>query len=517
MSIKIVFIKQSKDDIEGTLYIRTIENRRARKKSLKLRLSEKEFTKYFNQEKQKFRNNKKFTKAEYFNQIISEKLKEYSDFENNTEQIADKKKSFLKYWKRKINNTTNHGSRKKHRIILSKLIKFLNARDKEDLLFSEITPLLLDDLQYYFNTSRDPKKLNSNSAAHYLKVIKSIINKARKDDYFYFNKDPFRSFTFSKKPVDKKILNEEELKNLIRTNIKEPHLNLYRNMFLFQIFSNGMRVSDLLLLKINNFKKGRLKYQMYKTGTYIDMPLNLNLALFISELSKSMPQYQDIKNSEKIEFRHENEYHEVKLFSLRKIIEKLKSSKITYNPLVNLYIDKQNEKLEDNIGNMIIYKGHKILDDDKNIKKFIDLEHNLLNKIDKKFIEAISKTLESISQSNGNEFLFPILSSKDFGNFKNKDLSESQDKALNSSIIVYNRRLKKVQKKCSIKTNITSHMARHIYTNLLLKMDGVNLYDVSQSLGHANIKITEEYLSSGFNTEKLDTLNVGLSKIYRKS
>ena len=166
---------------------------------------------------------------------------------------------------------------------------------------------------------------------------------------------------------------------------------------------------------------------------------------------------------------------------------------------------------------MIIYKGHKILGDDNNVKKFIDLEHNLLNKIDKKFIEAISKKLESISQSNGNEFLFPILSSKDFGNFKNKDLSEYQDKALNSSIIVYNRRLKKVQKECNIKTNITSHMARHIYTNLLLKMDGVNLYDVSQSLGHANIKITEEYLSSGFNTEKLDTLNVGLSKIYRKS
>jgi hypothetical protein len=48
-------------------------------------------------------------------------------------------------------------------------------------------------------------------------------------------------------------------------------------------------------------------------------------------------------------------------------------------------------------------------------------------------------------------------------------------------------------------------------------MDGVNLYDVSLSLGHSNIKVTENYLRTGFNAEKLDELNIGLAGKFRKS
>jgi len=77
--------------------------------------------------------------------------------------------------------------------------------------------------------------------------------------------------------------------------------------------------------------------------------------------------------------------------------------------------------------------------------------------------------------------------------------------------------LKKVQEACRIETNLSSHISRHTFTNLLLQMEGVNLYDVSLSLGHSNIKVTEHYLRTGFNTEKLDELNTGLAVKFRKS
>jgi integrase len=56
--------------------------------------------------------------------------------------------------------------------------------------------------------------------------------------------------------------------------------------------------------------------------------------------------------------------------------------------------------------------------------------------------------------------------------------------------IVYNRKLKKVGAACKIETILSSHVSRHSFTNLLLNMDNVNLYDISQSLGHKNITIT---------------------------
>jgi integrase len=69
---------------------------------------------------------------------------------------------------------------------------------------------------------------------------------------------------------------------------------------------------------------------------------------------------------------------------------------------------------------------------------------------------------------------------------------------------------------CNLESDISSHVSRHSFTNLLLNMDNVNLYDISQSLGHKNISITENYIQSGFNNKKIDYLNKDLDKKHRK-
>ena len=47
-------------------------------------------------------------------------------------------------------------------------------------------------------------------------------------------------------------------------------------------------------------------------------------------------------------------------------------------------------------------------------------------------------------------------------------------------------------------------------------MDNVNLYDISQSLGHKNITITQNYIQSVFNSKNIDYLNKDLDKKHRK-
>ena len=207
------------------------------------------------------------------------------------------------------------------------------------MLFSEITPNLLDDLQHYLRTAKDPKKLSENSATHYLKIIKSVISKASKDDYYSFIKSPFNSLELKSKPVKKPILTLDEVDRLLNRQLTDAHLNMYRNMFLFQIFSNGMRVSDLLLTRIMNFTNGRLEYTMFKTGAPISMPINLNMALIISELADFMPQYEAFLKTEEVQFRDENnEIHSINLRKLKRLIKKLKTTVYTSSPIVNAYL-----------------------------------------------------------------------------------------------------------------------------------------------------------------------------------
>jgi hypothetical protein len=231
-----------------------------------------------------------------------------------------------------------------------------------------------------------------------------------------------------------------------------------------------------------------------------------------------MPNYVDFLLKQEIEFRdEEGKIHSIKIKILRRLIESLKTPKITYNHLVNLYAREINEKLENNIGRLFEYKGHKILKSNTKLIELIDLENKLQSQIDSLYINAVIKKIDEIKKNNGDEFLFPVMDSTKFKNLKNNNLTEIQYKYLKHKTIVYNRNLNKIRKLCSIETPISSHVSRSTFTNLILKMDGVNIYDISLALGHSDIKITENYLRSGFTLEKLDGLSTNLSDRFRKS
>jgi len=48
---------------------------------------------------------------------------------------------------------------------------------------------------------------------------------------------------------------------------------VFRNYFLFATYTAGIRIGDLMQLKVKNVNGGRLSYQMDKTGTYKEINL----------------------------------------------------------------------------------------------------------------------------------------------------------------------------------------------------------------------------------------------------
>ncbi len=517
-SVSITFLKQDSSDKEGTLYIRTTEDRLSKRKSLGIKIRESEWEKYFNQKTQLFKSDKRFALAESINNTIKSKLKELHKNDNDLAYLPDEKKSFTKYWHKYIQTFGNYGSQIKHEVVYAKLNKFLIANNKTGLLFIEITPTLVRELKYYFTKSKDPKILSSNTVNHYLKIIKSVINRAAKDGDYIYTRDPFASLDFTKQTTTKSVLSADELFHILKIMFFDgDDLIQTRDMFIFQVFANGMRVSDLMLLRWNNFKSRRLEYKMFKTSHSISIPVNANLAGILHECLKSTESHDALYKIFKQPIT--DIQGNIEMVSMMEIEDRIK--RLAFHELeVN---DNKREEFEANVVKNISAKYKNYYYQKKHedaITKLIDARELLLKRVDDIYIDSIFSQIRIKKEGNMNDFVFPILKNADFSNIDAKNdfskITLEQYKTLKHTTIVYNRKLKKLQKATTITTKLTSHVARHSYTNLLLTMKDVNLYDISQSLGHSSITITQNYISNGFNIAKTDYLNNELSQKYRR-
>jgi site-specific recombinase XerD len=62
---------------------------------------------------------------------------------------------------------------------------------------------------------------------------------------------------------------------------------------------------------------------------------------------------------------------------------------------------------------------------------------------------------------------------------------------------VYNRNLKELQVALGLTTTFKTHLPRTSFTNLMM-LGKVSHRDISNTLGHSSISITDEYLRTGF-------------------
>lgn len=519
-------------DKEGIIYVRTIVDGVQRRKSIKEKILKKDWETYYNPKTKRFRVDKRFDRHTAINDKLDYYFNLLPTYHNDLGKMSDSRKSFIKYWTDLINLENNEGTKIKHKVIFSKLNKYLKNRNRSELLFSEIDQHFVKQLKSHFEKSKDPKKLSTNTVNHYLKVIHSILNKAKKDDYFHYPIDPFSSIIYKRDKILKPVLSEMEIKSIIETKLTDKKLILIRDIFLFQLFANGMRVSDFLLLKIGNIRNTRISYMMYKTKTNTSLPVNKLIAQILCRILSLGDLYALVSQDKSLEIpvKYMKEVFSIRnkkkslpfnppttlsvsineLDELIKIV--LKPSKLKPSKKGDLYEDfnklreDAEKRVEDSVNPLFIYKGYQVRKSDLDVIKLIDIKSNLNLIIDEEFLKLFQKKIDSMEE---NKFVFPILSERLFSDLKfNKvnNLDEEQYKNLKHNTIVYNRQLKVLQTKTKVKTNLTSHVARHSYASLLLDFQ-VNLYDISLSLGHSSLKVTENYLKSGFDTKRIDYLS----------
>jgi site-specific recombinase XerD len=73
---------------------------------------------------------------------------------------------------------------------------------------------------------------------------------------------------------------------------------------------------------------------------------------------------------------------------------------------------------------------------------------------------------------------------------------------INSKLTYVNKYLKEVAKYCGIFKKLSTHVARHSFTDLALQVTHENIYLVQQSLGHSSVRTTEIYSRNRLNMTK---------------
>ena len=496
--------------IDDTIYIRTTELGKPKAYPIKglngkgIKISNELFNKYFNKTFKQFKPTSKHPEFEIYNLVIQKELKKYESSNYSISSLSTENKSFLVYANSLIDKMAIHGTQIKNQVVVAKLKNFLQANQFDDLLFKDITPDFLRDFNKYLLQTKSPKKLSPNSANHYIKMIRKIFKKASLE--YSYNVDPFKHIEFNKNTKkETPVVDLNEINRLIETAIENPTISGARDMFLFALFSNGMRVSDLLTLRWNNLVGNRIKYTMYKNGQEAGFPISVRIMEILAKIvgvPGRLQRFQQMFRIPYVEINNnvnENEVANITLNEMNeKIAEKILRVPEKYSEAENIFFAKVQS------GEIKEYNGCYIENDNyEYVVRLIKHYERCSEDVDFEFLDLTKNRIiiNYFKTGKQNQFIFPYLNNELYSNIEtNKfrdNLNLKQYKAIKNATIVYNRHLKLVMKACNITTNISSHVARHSFANILVR-EHINPFHIKLAMVHQDIKTTSVYIDKSF-------------------
>ena len=545
------------------------------------------------------------------NSFLEERLNTYIKANGQINFVSEDKKTLNMWFEILINRQSNQGTKMRYKNVYNLLVQFqrwysVNKRrqvENEIILMREINVDFLIEFRNWLRSepgeNENRKKNRINSSNFKLKCVKSVLNKSHKENYYSFQINPFDHINFHFQEQNVEILTLEELKKIIDVELREVYrrtiplkdgttlwgkeieggveernkknkrykakhsLNDIRNYFLFQLLSQGIRVSDMVTLRWNNFQFSndtmRISKVMVKTRKSISILVNEKMTSIISNYIVRYNEYYptEVKELNTINDEIIREYN---LYYRKSSVVKItddnwrhfyhiidENSKYgtttggsrgllidfdTINTLREFLLRKHKEgTLHQYLNDGIPFKKGPIPIGIARIGKLTSsLEkwhQENLEVNEKKFTRTYKElkerrhqlVLDMIREINTNEeikkdFVFPLLNNLDFKDIEDEDfsvLSEYQYRKFQSVRSYYNKLLKLIATQSKINKRLTSHLARHSYTSLMLELgEDVNLFDLMTSLGHKHLSTTQTYIQR-LSNKKIDKLNLVIS------
>ncbi|MEY4541633.1 MAG: hypothetical protein RLZZ306_3390 [Bacteroidota bacterium] len=273
-----VVLKKNKPKPNGDfpLYLRITKNRKSVFESMGISTPEYLWDDVHKKVKSKYPNSARVNNA--IAKKIAEAYDKVLEFDGKAGGVKQIKKeltnkdtgSFIGYFNdylESLKKSRNAGNYRKCKTILNKFEDYLGSRD---LTFDEFTLELLKSYERYLLT-----KGNTTNTVHAnLKVFRMLFNKAVVEDVIQPQSNPFLKYKLKRDNVEKTFLTEDELKNF--ENVDTPigsKIRMHQEMFVFACYAGGVRISDLLQLKWENFDGESIKFFIQKTRNHLSIKL----------------------------------------------------------------------------------------------------------------------------------------------------------------------------------------------------------------------------------------------------
>ncbi|MBY0426912.1 MAG: site-specific integrase [Cytophagales bacterium] len=277
-SIRIVIRTQKTNAAgEAPLWLRVTQHRKSHYISLGIYVNPKEW----NEESQKVK--KSHPNSARLNNYLARKVADCQstvlDTELKAEQITSKKvkkavagitgESFIKYFESYLTvleENKQFGTLNNATTCFHKLKKFVG---KNDLLFDSINVVWLKSFQRFLLVECNNKPNTIHSS---IKVIRKLFNDAVREDIISADKNPFIKFKIQRESTKKDFLSEAEMV-LLETSTLIPSYEKARDVYVFAMYAGGLRVSDVLKLKVQDIKEDKIYISQQKTGDDVSVKL----------------------------------------------------------------------------------------------------------------------------------------------------------------------------------------------------------------------------------------------------
>lgn len=172
-------------------------------------------------------------------------------------------KSFIKYMERyrdDLNEKGKMGTHDKVAAVLAKLNEYLN---NSDLMFDEMDVHFLRKYEQYL---REKKSNGVNTIHSNLKIFRKVFNDAVREEVIEPHLNPFLRFKLTTEKSKKEYLSDAEIAAIDALHLKEGSVMFHhRNMYIFATYAGGIRISDVLQLKWQNYDGKHVNISMQKT------------------------------------------------------------------------------------------------------------------------------------------------------------------------------------------------------------------------------------------------------------
>ena len=166
-----------------------------------------------------------------------------------------------------------HGTAERYRTAKKHVEDYIKLNYKSnDIPIADVNYRFISGLEYYLKTERN---CSHNTSVKYITNFKKIIRIALANDWI--TKDPFLRWKAKMKIVDREYLTQEEIQNLLETNLRVSRLDQVRDIFIFCCFT-GLAYADVNKLTQDDIVLGIdgekwIETKRTKTNTKSNIPL----------------------------------------------------------------------------------------------------------------------------------------------------------------------------------------------------------------------------------------------------